>query len=212
MKPYLNDTLFRNGGLTHENPILLLNLYDTSGISVSGAGIGHDITAVIDGNERNVLVLNAFYVADQDSYQRGQVRYQLPTMAAGKHQIRLKAWDVANNSSSVTLDFEVAKQQNLVVGHLMNYPNPFTSKTSISFEHNQPDTELGVELAIYASNGQLVKRIRKTVQTAGTRNVVVEWDGTDENGRKLKKALYIYHIKVSLGNASYQASKQIILL
>jgi hypothetical protein len=72
IKAYLNDEQFKDGGLSNENPVLHLHLYDSSGISTSGAAIGHDITAVIDGNERNVLVLNNFYTAVLDSYQRRQ--------------------------------------------------------------------------------------------------------------------------------------------
>ncbi len=211
IKAWLNDTTFKNGGLTHENPVLLMDLVDSSGINVSGAGIGHDITAVIDGNERNVLVLNGYYSSQLDNYQRGTVRYQLPTMSPGKHQIRLKAWDLANNSSQTLLDFEVAKQEKAVIQKLMNYPNPFTDKTTISFEHNQPNTDLPVEVGIFTTNGQLVKTIRKTVFTAGTRNCEIQWDGTNENGQKLKKAIYIYQVIISLGENKFQSAGQMIL-
>lgn len=211
IKAYLNDEQFKDGGLTNENPVLLLHLYDSSGISTSGAAIGHDITAIIDGNERNVLVLNNYYTAVLDSYQEGFVRFQLPTLAAGAHQIRIKAWDVANHSSEVVLNFVVATQEKLVVTRLMNYPNPFTTSTRFSFEHNQPNTDLGVNIQIFTLNGQLLKQIDKTVNTGGTRNIQIDWDGRDESGRKLKKATYIYHIKVSLHNSVYQEAKQILV-
>lgn len=211
IKAWLNDTAFKNGGLTHENPVLLLDLTDSSGINVSGAGIGHDITAVIDGNERNVLVLNSFYTGILNNYQRGTVRFQLPTMTAGKHQIRLKAWDLANNSSQILLEFEVANQEKPLIQKLMNYPNPFTNLTTISFEHNQPNTQLPVEIAIFSTSGQLVKTIRKTVFTAGTRNCAIQWDGTNENGQKLKKAIYIYRVIISLGEHKQVFAGQMIL-
>jgi hypothetical protein len=211
IKAYLNDENFKDGGLTNENPVLLLHLYDSSGISVSGAAIGHDLTAVIDGNERNVLVLNNFYTALLDSYQEGTVNFQLPTLAAGIHEIKIKAWDVANNSSEKILHFVVAAQAKLQVTNLMNYPNPFTDITHFSFEHNQPNTDLGVAIAIYAISGQLIKRINQTVNTAGTRNVQIPWDGRDENGRKLKKASYIYHIKVTSHNDAFEGAKQLFV-
>jgi hypothetical protein len=125
IKPYINDDKFLDGGLSGENPVLLVKLSDSSGISTSGNGIGHDITLVIDGNERNVLVLNAFYSAVLDSYQQGQVIFQLPLMSEGKHTVRIKAWDVANNSSEATLSFVVVKQAKLVIGQVRNFPNPF---------------------------------------------------------------------------------------
>lgn len=211
IKAFLNDANFKNGGLTNENPVLLLQLYDSSGISTSGAAIGHDITAVIDGNEKNVMLLNNYYTALQDSYQQGTVNFQLPTQTEGPHQIRIKAWDVANNSSEVTLHYLVAKQEKLQVTKVMNFPNPFTNTTHFSFEHNQPNTNLGVEIGVFAINGQLVKRINQTVNTGGTRNIQIPWDGRDENGRKLKKASYIYRIKVSLHTSFYEEAKQLIV-
>ena len=47
--------------ITDENPILLANIFDMSGINTVGNGIGHDITAVLDGNTADPYVLNDFY-------------------------------------------------------------------------------------------------------------------------------------------------------
>ena len=208
---FINDENFKNGGLSNENPVLLLQLFDTSGISTSGAGIGHDITAVIDGNERDVLVLNDYYTAINNSYQAGLVRYQLPTLLEGTHRIRIKAWDVANNSSEIEIVFVVVKQAALMVRNLLNYPNPFNSVTHFSFEHNQPNTTLNVSIAIFNTIGQLVKTIQSNINTAGTRNCSLDWNGTDENGRKMKKGIYIYQIKVTLNGETYQEAKQLLL-
>jgi flagellar hook assembly protein FlgD len=98
-----------------------------------------------------------------------------------------------------------------VIQKLMNYPNPFNQQTTISFEHNQPNTQLPVEVDIFATNGQLVKTIRKTVFTAGTRNCEIQWDGTDENGQKLKKAIYIYRVVITLGETKFVSAGQMIL-
>ncbi len=211
IKPFLNDSLFRNGGLTHENPVLLVKLFDSSGISTSGNGIGHDLTAVIDGAERALLVLNQYYTADADSYRSGQVRYQLPTLTEGPHSIRIKAWDVANNSSEASLDFVVRKQNKLEIRNLMNYPNPFSVSTRFSFEHNQPDTELEVTLLIYNSQGGLVKTIQKKLITAGTRNCEVNWEGDNQSGAKLAKGIYLYKVIVRAGGSSVESTRQLIL-
>jgi hypothetical protein len=209
---FLNDTLFLNGGLTHENPLLIARLFDSSGINTSGNGIGHDIIAVIDGNENNTLVLNDFYAADKDSYQRGSLQYQLPVLAPGRHSLRLRAWDVANNSSTANIEFVVARQEKLRITHLRNYPNPFSGRTSFSFEHNQPEAAFSVEIGIYTVGGQLVKRLQSVVQSAGSRNSQLSWDGTDERGRKLEKGIYIYRVIIALGRERWEEAGQMILL
>ncbi|MES2003002.1 MAG: type IX secretion system sortase PorU [Bacteroidota bacterium] len=211
IKPFLNDDKFQDGGLTNENPVLLVKLSDSSGISTSGNGIGHDITAVIDGNERNMLVLNDFYTAYQDSYQQGQVLFQLPTLSEGKHSILLKAWDVANNSNTATLHFEVVKQARPVIRNVRNYPNPFSVSTTFAFEHNQPNTDLAVTILIYNSNGGLVKQIRQVLNTGGTRNCQLNWNGDNQSGAKLTKGIYIYKVIVVAGGVQTESAQQLIL-
>ena len=211
IKPYLNDDKFQNGGLTNENPVLLVKLFDSSGISTSGNGIGHDITAIIDGNERNVLVLNNFYTALLDSYQEGQVLFQLPTLSEGKHSIKIKAWDVANNSSEVTLDFIVVKQVQLQVTNVRNFPNPFTVSTIFAFEHNQPNTDLDITITVYSASGAFVKQIRQMINTGGTRNCQINWSGDNQTGAKLAKGIYIYRVTVVAGGSKTENTQQLIL-
>ncbi len=211
IQPYLNDDKFQNGGLTNENPVLLVKLYDSSGISTSGNGIGHDITAVIDGNERDVLVLNNFYTAYQDSYQQGQVLFQLPTLTEGKHSIRIKAWDVADNSSEAVLDFIVVKQARLEITNVRNFPNPFSVTTTFAFEHNQPNTNLDVTINIYNEAGAQVKQIKQLLNTGGTRNCQLIWNGTNQSGAKLAKGIYIYRVIVVAGGSKTENTQQLIL-
>ncbi|MCW3088310.1 MAG: hypothetical protein JWQ78_1696, partial [Sediminibacterium sp.] len=211
IRPYLNDDKFLEGGLVNEDPVLIVTLSDSSGISTSGNGIGHDITAIIDGNEKNVLVLNDFYTAILDSYQRGQVRFQLPTLEEGKHTIRIKAWDVANNSSEVTLTFIVQKRAVLKIANIRNFPNPFTVSTTFAFEHNQPSTDLEVTIRIYNRTGGLVKDLRQVVNTAGSRNCQINWRGDNQSGAKLAKGIYIYRVIVVAGGSRTESTQQLIL-
>lgn len=209
---FLNDTLFRNGGLTHETPLLLAHLSDSSGINTSGNGIGHDITLIIDGLIRNIQVLNNWYVSDLDSWYSGTIRYRLPLQVKGAHTLTLKAWDGANNSTEVKLDYVVDRQDRLAISKVMNFPNPFRDKTRFSFEHNQPDKELKLQVLIYDTRGRLIKRIAGPYQTGGTRNIQVEWDGRDESGRKIQKAVYIYQIIIQSGKEQSVHAGQLILL
>ena len=55
------------------------------------------------------------------------MRFQLPELEPGMHTLKIKAWDVLNNSNEVLLDFVVAKNEELQLSHVLNYPNPFTT-------------------------------------------------------------------------------------
>jgi hypothetical protein len=207
---FLNDTAFREGGLSNESPLLIALLEDSSGINASGNGIGHDITAWLDENTQNAWVLNEYYQADIDSYRKGRLAFRLPDLAEGRHQITLKAWDLANNSSLKTLEFWVKKQEKLVLGRVMNYPNPFSSGTTFSVEHNRPGVPMRLEVTIYDILGRLVRQIQQPVSGSGSRNIQVQWSGEGASGAKLAKGIYIYHLKLISEPESASASGQMI--
>ncbi len=208
---FLNDRLFKSGGLTHENPILIATLFDTSGINATGNSIGHDITLVIDGDERNQLVLNDYYSNSMDSYQSGELRFQLPMLTPGIHTLKVKAWDVLNNSNEASLQFTVVKQEKLQITAVRNFPNPFTATTQFAFEHNQPNTNLLVDIQIFSSAGQKVRSIQRLLNTEGTRNVQINWQGDSDYGQKLAHGIYFYRIIVTAGLQQTQNAGQLLL-
>ncbi|MER3464914.1 MAG: hypothetical protein C4329_11380 [Chitinophagaceae bacterium] len=197
IKAYLNDEAFVNGGIVNPQPLLIIKLADSSGINTGNAGIGHDIVATLDDDNRKYYVLNDFYETDLDNYQRGTVRFQLPELKPGHHSLKIKAWDVVNNSSEYILDFTVINNDQLVLDHVLNYPNPFTTKTFFWFEHNRPATDLNVTVEIFTVAGKLIKTIRQTINSTGNRSYEVEWDGRDEWGSKIGKGVYLYHLRVA---------------
>lgn len=229
---FLNDYNFKNGGLTHSDPVLLINLQDVSGINTSSSAIGHDIIVTLDNNPATTRTLNSFYQANINTYQYGTVRYQLPTLTPGPHTLQVRAWDNVNNSNTRTLGFTVAATAGssgatggsngtsgtasdmspLVIDKVINFPNPFTSQTTFSFEHNFPGQNIEVNLSIYTQNGKLVKQINKTANTNGTRNVQITWDGTDAAGSKIARNVYIYKIQISAAGTNYQSSGKLICL
>jgi hypothetical protein len=210
---FLNDENFVSGSIVNENPILLAKINDEFGVNTAGTGIGHDITAVIDGDNKNTIVLNDFYESDEDTYQSGKLKYQLQSLKEGKHTIELKAWDVYNNSSTSLIDFEVKQKSDLSIDHLLNYPNPFTTYTEFWFEHNQALSTLQVQIQIYTVSGRLVKSIHKTIQTDGFRSDPIAWDGRDDFGDRLARGVYIYKLRVqtSDGNSVEKFEKLVIL-
>ena len=196
IKAWLNDEKFVNGSIVNQRPVLVLKLADSSGINTSGTGIGHDITAILDNNNNEIFNLNNYYEADLDKYGQGDVRFQLPELQPGIHSLKIKAWDVLNNSSEVILDFSVVNDDELVIDHVLNYPNPFTTKTQFWFEHNKPGQDLFVQIHIFSLTGRVVKTIEKTINTNGNRSWEVDWDGRDDFGDKIGRGVYVYRLKV----------------
>ncbi|PLX21563.1 MAG: hypothetical protein C0597_03195 [Marinilabiliales bacterium] len=193
---YMNDENFVSGGVTDENPTLYAIVSDSSGINTVGNGIGHDITAIVDNNSNNIIVLNDYYESDIDNYQKGKIEYLFSELENGDHNIKLKIWDVYNNSSEEILEFIVAESENLAIKNLFNYPNPFTEQTAFFFDHNRPNEDLEVLIQVFTVSGKLVKTINTIINSNAFRSEPINWDGLDDFGDKIGRGIYIYQIKV----------------
>ncbi len=190
---YLNSEAFVNGSETDQNPLLFVKLYDSSGINITGTGIGHDLTAVLDDGKA-VYTLNSFYETDPNQYRQGVVRYQLYGLAEGKHRLKIKAWDAANNSAEVGIDFTVVAGKTFSILRAVNYPNPVLAGTRFHFEYDAAVRTMAVSVMIYTPEGQLIKAVKKTINPNGSRFCDVDWDGKDETGAKPHKGVYFYRI------------------
>lgn len=210
IKLYMNNTNFANGGITDQNPMLLACLNDDTGINSTGSGVGHDITVYLDGQIINTIVLNDFFSSGEGNgcinpaladYQKGNVTYPFRNLALGQHQLTFKVWDINNNSTTETLNFEVKDEadQHLIINRPLNWPNPFTNKTYVQFEHNCDDI-LDVNVQIYTITGKLVRTLTNVVvaepflQGFRTPRQAIEWDGKDDFGDTVAKGTYIFKI------------------
>lgn len=210
---FMNDYSFVDGGITDEQPILLARLTDENGINAVGNGIGHDITAILDQNSAEPIILNDYYLSDLDTYKSGVVNFNMVKLNPGKHTITFKAWDVNNNSSERSLDFIVKEKETPELSHVLNYPNPFTTSTKFYFEHNQINTALESQIQVFTITGKLVKTINTLVNTKGFRTEGIDWDGKDDFGDQLAKGVYVYRlsIKTEDGGEAEKLEKLVIL-
>jgi len=210
---YMNTRNFSDGGITDANPVLLADIFDFSGINTVGNGIGHDITAVLDGNTANPYVLNDFYEANKDDYTRGVVGFPFYNLSKGEHTLTLKVWDVFNNSSEATIIFVVADDNEFTISDYSTYPNPFSNSTDIYFQHNKPNQNLDVFLDIYSITGTLVYKYEESYSDNGYRIGPITWGGDDEYGGKLSAGMYIAKLGVSSSDGDFTSkSIRIILL
>lgn len=209
---FLNDKSFANGGTTNTSPFVMVDLTDESGINTVGTGIGHDITLTIDNQTAKTIILNDKYQADKDSYQSGKIKYQLEDLTVGEHVLKVKAFDVYNNSAEQEIKFTVTESSEMVLNHVFNYPNPFTTSTEFMFEHNQSCSSLDVQVQVFTISGKLVRTINETVNNEGFRVSKIMWDGKDDFGDKLARGTYIYRIKAQANSLSAEKIERLVIL
>lgn len=189
---FMNDTLFRDGDITDNSPTLLAILADTSGINVSGTGIGHDIVAWLDDNTAGSEVLNSLFKSNQTGISSGTVRYPLSITENGYHTLTLRAWDNLNNFSQATLNFIVRTDGSFTITNILCYPNPVVSGTKFSITHNRPDEKIDVTITIFNSSGEVIRVLKESAETSGYKIPEIPWDGCTETGSRAARGVYIW--------------------
>ncbi len=210
---FMNDTLFKNGGMTDDSPQLLALIEDSVGINTTGSGIGHDLIAYLDDDMNNSFVLNNYFENDMDNYRKGKVEYGLSGLAEGSHSLTMKAWDNYNNSSEKTIQFVVENDARFILKNVMNYPNPVTDATKITAEHNRPGSEMDVVIRIYDLEGRVIRIIENNVYSSGYQLEPITWDGSLEGGKRAGRGMYIYKMTVRTGAGEIaEGSGRLIIL
>ena len=206
IKLYMNDESFIYGGITNASPLFLAHIEDENGINTA-SGIGHDMIAILDGDENNPIVVNEFYETEANNFRKGFVKYPYKDLAPGVHNIVFKAWDSYNNMGTAEIQFVVSEEKGVLIKNVLNYPNPFIDYTEFWFEHNRPAEPLQVQVQILSVAGRIVKTINQTIVNDGFNSRDLHWDGRDDFGNKVGKGVYIYKLKVKSTLTGEQVEK-----
>lgn len=192
---YMNDESFISGGITNESPILLAMLEDENGMNTA-SGIGHDMIAILDGDESNPFLVTDYYETELDNYKKGRVKFPFRNLEKGLHTLTFKAWDVYNNPISAEIQFVVVGDETLTLTNVLNYPNPFVSYTQFWFTHNRPFEPLDVQVQVMTVTGKVVWTRNQLINTDGFLSREITWDGRDDFGDRIGKGVYIYKLTV----------------
>jgi hypothetical protein len=194
---YIDNRSFRPGDVVSSSPTLIADLFDSSGINISDAGIGHRLEAWLDDKSESIN-LSDYYKSKIDTYTDGVVEYPLGKLSQGTHKLRIRAWDTYNQSSTEETVFNVVSGNGLKISEVYNYPNPFSPSSSafspateFTFKHNQV-IGIDAEVKIYTVAGRLIQTIKQT----GIVNpfVRIPWNGRDKDGDLLANGVYLYKV------------------
>lgn len=90
---------------------------------------------------------------------------------------------------------------------LPNYPNPFNPETWIPYQLSESSD---VTIAIYSTDGQLIRTLEIGEKTAGlyqNKGAAAHWDGKNATGEPVASGVYFY--KLTTGN--YSATRRMII-
>ncbi|MEI7492778.1 MAG: type IX secretion system sortase PorU [Bacteroidota bacterium] len=209
---YMDTRNFISGGATGPDPLLIADLYDTSGINSTGFGIGHDIIGILDGDWAHVISLNDSYVPQVGSFSRGSLSYQLSGLSPGQHKLTVRAFDLYDNSTQQDIYFWVAGGAALSIRNVFCYPNPATTSLTFSFTPVTSAGGFSLSIDIYNVSGIRLKTITRSYPESGTTPLTLNWDLTDEGGNKLISGVYPFTVKFNGTGSFVNTSGKIIII
>ncbi len=106
-------------------------------------------------------------------------KYSALTDASGNYKIDVVT-SVESGNENLPTKFQLEQ----------NYPNPFSTSTTISYKLNQ---QTDVHITVYDILGREVKKFSGGEQTTGLHSVL--WDGLNNFGKKLAAGIYFYRIQ-----------------
>ncbi len=209
---YLNSPSFSNGGTVNTTPYFVAQITDKDGINAAGTGIGHDLELIIDDEMSKTYVLNSNFSFDFGSYTSGTTFYSIPELSPGMHNLKFRAWDILNNSSTAQLSFQVVAGLKPTLHSVSCTRNPATTSTTFIINHDRTGSVMDVELDVFDVSGrQLWKYAESGVSTDGA--YTIDWDLTIDGGRKLQTGVYLYRARIACdGSQTVSKSKKLIVI
>ena len=193
----LNDESFVNGSDVNEAPLLLATVSDESGVNFSSAGIGHSMTLTLDGTTSYNDLVSYYTPMYIDQGTLGSISYQLNDLSPGFHTLRLRVWDVYNNVSERTIEFNVVQGLAPEIADVYCNPNPASVEASFYVKHNRPDAVLSVTIEVYDLMGRRVWSSTQSGRSDMYTSTPVTWDLTDVSGRRVPRGIYVYRATIT---------------
>ncbi|MFA3782900.1 type IX secretion system sortase PorU [Melioribacteraceae bacterium 4301-Me] len=180
---------------------LFVKLSDQTGLNTTGTGLGHKLEGILNGDENNPIDFSNYFISDVNSNGKsGVIQYKFTGFEPGDYNIKIKAWDVFNNLTTKESNFTVVSGNDLVIRNVVNYPNPFMSNTTFTFQHNL-NKPIDVKIKIYTIAGRMIKEIKEDY--IADKFVKIDWDGRDEDGNLIANGVYLYKLIVRSSDGQY---------
>ena len=209
---YLNDTTFVDGGQVNTTPYFVAELWDKSGVNITGSSVGHDMMLVRDESTVLSYNLNSYYELLLGEDGTGIVKFPIPALEPGKHTAEFWVWDILNNSTVRTFTFEVVEGLKPFLFDVIATPGIAREQVTFHLMHNRPESWMRVGIMVYDLAGRQLWKHEESGTSGLFENYTVSWDLTS-GGARMRPGVYIYRAAISTDNSkdATKARKFIIL-
>lgn len=207
---FVNDAPYKAGMTINQNNLFIVQLSDESGINISQNGFNQNLS--LNLNDTIEIILNDYYKASVETYQKGAIIYPMGNIAAGNYRGELKVWDSYNNSSTISVEFKVSDQPILNLSDISIYPNPLkTGKNmNIRFTQDREGDELDITIGIFDVMGNQIINEDLYYNDSPSTIENITW----RPSTSLPEGVYFLHVQLTSGQdgATNNFIKRLIII
>lgn len=140
--------------------------------------------------------------AAEQGNNTADIRLNLQLSTAGRYELIVRAKDRSGNAfakRAYTMQFSIDPRP--MISKLVNYPNPFTTRTHFVFTLTGSEIPQQISIEIRNISGRVVRNIDQSELGdlhIGNNITSFAWDGTDQYGNALANGLYLYRVVTRL--------------
>ncbi len=203
--PRITLSFASGSNIVKPDAVLRVDLYDPSGILITGHTLQNGIVITLDGNTTARVDITASFRYATGSYTTGTASWPMPNLAPGKHSLKVSAADnlaaglnAATHRSTATLDIEVVESPPLNIVDAYLFPNPTGSgqagRTGGQFVVDARGESVNALLRIYTLSGRLIRTLKAF---GGQGQLQIPWNGLDDEGQPLANGAYFFRVQLN---------------
>lgn len=193
---YIDAPNWKSGAITGPSPKIYAKIEDQLGINTTSLGVGRELIAILNDKVDQPISLNPYYISSKDDSKSGIISYQMKDLPEGNYSLKVKVWNVCNNSSIGKTEFRVKSDVSVVLENVTVNPNPSSGNCMISINHNQVGQYLEASVFVYNLEGQQVATMQKRFIAESSVSENINFEGKDDQGNLLSNGLYIIQVKI----------------
>ncbi|MCX6641313.1 MAG: C25 family cysteine peptidase [bacterium] len=208
---------FRSGDYINNPVNFNCEAFDSSGLDLTTLSFELDYLSDSQGNPKDSVVawswspdslsLPAGFTLTTYTDTLGQrlVVGFIDSLSSGEWKFRMTVSDYFLHGPSNLVSYFRVAYNKLILEKPLNYPNPFSEKTSFTFMLSQ---QADVTIRVYTVSGKQINTI--TIPAAEVGYNIFEWDGRDAEGDRLSNGVYLYKITARNGDQMVQQVEKLI--
>lgn len=200
---YLNHSSFVPGEAVNPSPMFIARVSDDTGINLSTAGVGRQMSITLDGAVPLDDVVR-YYTPSADGSTGGTVAYPLQSLSEGHHELLFRVYDTSGNHAVAKVPFAVSDKLAPRLFEVFTDANPARTEANFFLRHDRPDATLSVTVAVYDLMGRMVWTSTATDRSDMFLSAPLRWDLRDMGGHRVGCGIYVYRATATAADGTPQ--------